>query len=293
MTKRIFLSFGAGTTPWSVLAEMLTTVGCHEIVAKGENFANHYHYTFDADDPRLPKLRAALRKRPEFRWSERVEHVYADSELRSFPFVHLIVDRKEIAPFGPRHGTTYDLGRACPVCGTGAVQISPFYSPDRAFPKSGLIVKSSTETFVAEALAEALRRAEITGLELRQVRSSRDHGPLPWWQIIPVHTMPKMDKATKGLIHGSPPPCSSCRRDGHYHTTQQPEGIVYAKKDVDPDALPDIVQTWECFGKSRIDRDDFKQSRLAEPAILVKPRVFDIFRRLKVKHAVFSPVRIE
>jgi hypothetical protein len=147
--------------------------------------------------------------------------------------------------------------------------------------------------FVAAALAEALRSAEVTGLELRQVLSSREHQPLPWWQIIPEFTMPKMSPATKGVVQGDPPACTLCRRDGHYNTMKEPEEIAYASREVDGGSLPDVVQSWERFGKSHIRSEDFKDSRLADPLILVRPKVFDIFRKLKVKHACFDPVRIE
>ena len=259
--------------------------------------------TIDSTDSRLGQLRSVLHEfGPDVLFLERIDEVYTDSELRSFPLLHLIVERKEIGPFGPSHGTTYDLSTGCPQCGCGAVQTSPFYAPAKSFPKTGLIVQSSTETFVAEHLADALRDGQVTGLELRRACSHRDHQPLPWWQVIAQHTMPRMSAATRGIVqkkgelHGNirdgPAPCASCRRDGHYNTVKEPEGIAYAASEVSADALPDVVQTWECFAVSRIDPTDFRRSRFAEPAILVKPRAFDIVRALKVKHAAFVPVRI-
>ena len=246
---------------------------------------------FDSEDPRLCAV-IELVQREGFKPFERIDHVYTDQERRIFPLLHLMVERGEIHPFGPSHGTTYDLLEGCQRCGCGAVQTSPFYAPRRSFPKTGLIVQSSTETFVAERLADALQCATLTGLELRQVHSHPDREPLPWWQLMPRITMPRMNTATKGLVRGNPPPCTLCRRDGHYHTAREPETIVYARKDIDCDVLPDVVQTWECFGKSHIEANDFRRSRFAEPAILVQPRVFDIIRKLKVKHARFAPVRI-
>jgi hypothetical protein len=59
---------------------------------------------------------------------------------------------------------------------------------------------------------------------------------------------------------------------------------------VDPEALPDVVETWERFGRSDIDQD-FRCSHLGEPLILVSPKVLDVFRRLKIKGARFQPVR--
>jgi len=49
----------------------------------------------------------------------------------------------------------------------------------------------------------------------------------------------------------------------------------------------------ESFGVSGIDKKDPRLSRFYDPEILVSPKVFDIFRKLKIKHAEFLPVRID
>lgn len=271
----------------------LKSIGCAEGMAAPDSLlCGLFQQSFDDDDPRLLELRRVLSER-NVRVVERIETSYTDKELRSFPYLHLMVDRTEISPFGPSHGTTYDLSTGCPQCGCGARQTSPFYGPIKSFPKSGMIVRSSTEMFVADALANALRRAEVTGLELRRARSSRGHEPLSWHQIIAHVTLPKMSPATKGIIRGDPPPCPVCRRDGHYHTIHEPEEIVYRREEVNVDALPDIVATWECFGKSYIGDPELGESRFAGPLILTKPSVLDVFRETRVKHARFVPVRVE
>jgi len=251
-------------------------------------------YPNNGEDPDYEKMFQAVLESEGVSWSViRIEHRYTDKELRGFPLLSLSVDRAEIDPWGPNYGTTYDLSQGCTACGTGAVQTSPFFAPRSSLPKTGLVCDSGTEKLVATPLAAALRAAHVTGLELRQVQSSRDHNPLPWWQIILEYTMPKMSPATRGVIRGDPPPCPHCQRDGHYETLREPQEIVYDRNDVVPDNIPDVVQSWEHFGQSWIDKEDFRRSRFAEPLVLVKPRVFDIFRRLKVRGARFDPVRIE
>ncbi|QDV91411.1 hypothetical protein RAS2_25100 [Phycisphaerae bacterium RAS2] len=293
MKKTAYISFNEGRMRYPFVHVLLKSIDCEAGLAGPENFlCGLYGQTFDDRDPRLQALRDTL-KRNGIKWSERIEHIYTDAELRAFPYLRLTVDRKEIDPSGPSHGTTYDLSNACPQCGCGAVQTSPFYAPAKSLPRTGLLCASNTEVFVAEKLADAFRRAEVTGLELRQVLSAREHEALPWWQIIPRFTMPKLSPATKGIVRSDPPPCTLCGRDGHFNTMKEPEEIVYSSAEVDAAALPDIVATWECFSVSRIDREDFRNSRFAQPAILLKPSVFDIFRKLKVKHARLAPVQIE
>src|SRR5947208_8488104 len=61
-------------------------------------------------------------------WFERVEHHYTDAELRSAP---LLVIGADLAPIntGSASEPSYDLSRACPRCGTGAIQSSPLNLP--------------------------------------------------------------------------------------------------------------------------------------------------------------------
>ena len=293
MKIRIYLSFSAGSTPWHEVSAILASAGCAELVAKGENFVNHYGQYFDESDPGLKILRDSLAKRLDFRWSERVEHHYTEGESHAFPLLVLWANNSEIRPFGPSHGTTYDLSTGCAVCGCGATQTSPFLCPPSAFPKKADIAQSSTELFVSTRVADALRAGGTQGFELRQALGSKNHEPLPWWQIISRHEMPKFSDLTRGIIRGSPEPCATCRRDGHYHDGRIPEQIAYSRQSVNPDTLPDVVHTWECFAKSHIHPTDFSKCRIANPRILVKPNVLDIMRSLKVRHVYFAPVRIE
>lgn len=74
-----------------------------------------------------------------------------------------------------------------------------------------MICSSSTETFIADKLADAFRRAEVTGLELRQALSAREREALPWWQIMPRVVLPKMSAATRGIVDDPTlPPCPVC-----------------------------------------------------------------------------------
>lgn len=294
MRERHFISFNIPREDAERIRGALAIVNCEQWMrpSPSERGLPSFEHIFDGKDPRLAAMLDLLRRENicPFEW---IERVYTDADLRLAPLLRVLVRRKEIDAGGPSHGTTYDLSTGCPKCGTGAVQTSPFYAPASAFPKTGLICASSTEVFVAAAIADALRSSKVTGIELRQVLSSPKREPLPWWQVIPESTMPTMSPESKGIIHSEGlPPCSECQRDGHYSTVKEPEQIVYSGLKITADSLPDVVQTWERFGRSWIDCENFRDSRFAEPVILVKLKVLDIFRGLKVKHACFAPVRI-
>jgi hypothetical protein len=307
MKKRYFVSFSVPLSDGARFRDFVESIECLDswqepFTDRGRPFLSH---TFDEADPRLAALRELLRKEG-IEWSEREEHVYTDDELRSFPLLELSVEREPLDGTSLEFGTTYDLSQACPKCGTGAIQTSPLMVPLSGLPKKGLVCAGfDGETLVAEPLMEALQESDVTGLELRQVRLHGNNEPLPWWQMIASFVMPKMSPATRGIVLSEKdhviradfiiramPPCPACRRDGRYHETDVPYSIVYDATDVDVSLLPDVVRTWESFGVSGIDKAKPQFSRYGDHRLLVKPKVCDIFRRLKVRHACFTPVRI-
>jgi hypothetical protein len=228
-------------------------------------------------------------------YSERLEHEYSDDELCESRLLCLTVDRAEIDVTGPKYGARYELCDACSRCGTGAVQTSPLFLPTAVAPKKGMICEAGMGEFiVAERLATAMGATGAAGLELRQVLSHPDGKPLSWFQLIVGPQLPEMSAKTTGIIRSEKlPPCPKCHRDGHYHAANVPAEIVYDEENLNLESLPDAARTWECFGRSVRHPTDLAQSWFAPPLILVSPKLFDVFRRMKVREARFEPVRIE
>ena len=152
-------------------------------------------------------------------------------------------------------------------------------------------------------LADAIRGANVKGVELRQVHYWKKKEPLPWWQMIVSHDMLRLSPLTRGVITDEKdhvdedgtvlhamPPCLECGRDGRYHTTKEPVQYVYSRADVDLAALPDVVRSWESFGVSRIDKEKPRSTRFGAHLIFIKQKVYDIFRRHNIKHTCFGPV---
>ena len=297
MKTLCFISFNEGREKYNLIRSMLERIGCVDGLSGEGNFlCGLYQWRFDATDPHLEMLRAALAEH-RIPWSERVDAVYSEDELRAAPLLNFGIDRKPIASGGPRFGTTYDLSTACPRCGTGAVQTSPLKLALAGLPKQGHLARTCIgQTLVNFQLAEALRSAGVSGLELRQTRFYRNDEPLPWWQLISSYTMPKMSSLTKGIIRDASPGwgCPSCERDMFVGTVKQPAEIGYGRSEVDPQLLPDVVQTWECFGRSVLHDDPERHliRGFAQPLTLVKQKVYEVFRRLSVRRVRFEPVRI-
>jgi hypothetical protein len=220
----------------------------------------------------------------------RRERTFTPGELTSALLLHLIVSSRPRGTGGPALGTRYDLSEACENCGSGAKQVSELILDTEEVPTQGEIFETlSGEILVSSDLGQELARENISGLKLVEALSpSRE--PTGWVQLVSTYEMPPMDPSSEGIVRSEKPrPCSRCQRDGYYGTTSIPETIKY--RDVDVQTIPDVVHTWERFGQSRL-RIPFVTSQFAPPLLIVKPKVYEIFRRRRVGALRFIPVEI-
>lgn len=296
MIRQFTICFNQGRAQYRRVRALLESIGCTDgLLGEDSVLCGLYSQTFDEVDPRLDVLRATL-VRENIHWIERIHEVYTDAELRTYPMLGLDCARASIDEGGPQRGVEYDLSAGCPRCGTGAIQTSPLLVWAGKLPKHRWLCSTHRgHLLVRDDLAEAMDAAGVGGAELRQVRSVGRKALLPWRQILPEFTMPRMSRHSTNLGRETAPGwgCPVCERDMHVALHCRPLDIAYDRSAVAPETLPDIVQTWECFGRSVL-HDDPKRGLIrgfAQPNILVKPRVFELFRELNVKEAGFRPVR--
>ena len=231
MRIRVFVSFNEGRSRYAFVRKLLLAAGCGTEGLSGPDdfLCGLYGRTFEADDPLLASLRKALSE-AGVKWSERVSHDYLVYELKQFPLLGLTVNRRSIDGGGPSDGTDYDLTSACPACGTGAVQTSPVLLRRAEVPGKGDLVQTHVwHLLISERLAEVFRERAVSGIELRQALLRRTRAPLPWWQILCSHTMPRAGPRTLGLLHDISPGwgCTVCNRDMYAESTEQPLVLVY------------------------------------------------------------------
>ena len=69
----------------------------------------------------------------------------------------------------PRDGTSYDDSHACPQCGAGLVQTSPFRVRKTELPKSFLATGVADDLLLHESVAEIVASAGMRGMTLRPV----------------------------------------------------------------------------------------------------------------------------
>jgi hypothetical protein len=173
---------------------------------------------------------------------------------------------------GPTYGTTFDLSKGCPRCGTGSTQLSPlFLLPSDAPQRANVWQTLDNEVLLAPDLKSAL--LDATGVELRQAMSSVDSHPLPWFQLIPLHELPPMAPTTIGIYQPDRSrlvaPCPRCHRDAYFTR------MVYAiRYELDVAGVPDVSHTYERFGRSGLV-EPFAKSHFAQPLPIVRRHVYE------------------
>jgi hypothetical protein len=274
---------------------LLLRVGGEKLAVKNPD--GDWAFSYEQGDPALEIHRQAEEGLMEagFYWREVAQAVYSPDEICAAPLLLFSCKKTPRGYGGTRHGTEYDLSNACPECDTGAIQVSPLFLEAKDFPKKGdIFCTFSGETLVSQQLREALEREELNGLELRRAIAVKK-GPVPWFQIIASQVLPRMGPATKGVIrdsHRLSQPCQLCQRDGFFGTVKVPMQIVYDANDIDAASLPDIMKTWEGFGKSVVNEGTHKRW-FAVHQLIVKQRFREVFEQLKVKGVEFVPVAIQ
>jgi hypothetical protein len=112
-------------------------------------------------------------------WSWQFHRRYSREELLTADLLRLSIPRV-FEPAGEECGTTYDYGKACAICGAGRVQVSPLILDlrrlqpgrdieTRTVPNKDLARTIANEIIVSSRLAELLKDAKISGVDLMPV----------------------------------------------------------------------------------------------------------------------------
>ena len=290
MKKTITVHFNPPYSRWSAAQSLFAAIGKPGLAtAQQREFG--YTLTFANDDEYRTFVREAeAHGFPASGLFTRVANEFTFQELESSPLVLLIARGKPRGLGGPSCGTTYDLSRGCPRCGTGAPQVSPLLVNRSDAPKrSNVWPTLGSELLLASDLSSALDGA--TGVEMRQARSCGDSGPLPWFQLIPLYELPPMSPTTVGIEQSdryrTQSPCPRCRRDGFFFTG----GIFAIRYDLDLADVPDVSHTFEHFGRSVL-REPLSESNFAQPMPVVRGSVYARLIAAGAKDVAGYPVEV-
>lgn len=193
----------------------------------------------------------------------------------------------------PRDGTSYDDSHACPECGAGLVQTSPFRVRKTELPKSYLATGIADDLLLHESVAGIIESAGLRGMTLRPVLDPAG-APVPWFQVVVAATMPPMLVSTRGMIRGradAERPCERCGRDGWFNAGEHPFIPSYSRSMLDTTA--DAAWTYELFSTGFWKTPLNGKRSLASRVLIVTPRVYAALKPLKLRGVRWSPVRVE
>lgn len=274
--------------------EIFKRMGRFDLLSQTGQF---YYFEFEKDSDSLKVLLEGLNN--HFKetenigyWSQRLERTYTDNELRRFSLLRLSVADAPKANGGPLYGTKYDLTDACRNCGTGARQTSNLFLKPNAIPaKADIFTTLDDEIIVSLELKNMLVSEQVTGCEFRPVCNSKDkEKELNIFQMIINNEMPKLKDSSLVSVDKQMQ-CPECKRDGYFGyfnpSLNAPTELHYDKKNIN--TIEDFNCTYERFGRS-ILRKEFEDSHFAQPLVLVTPKIFNIFKKEKIKRVYFGPV---
>lgn len=233
---------------------------------------------------------------------ERREYVFTKAELDSAELLSLTVNRAPLLGGGVEDGTQYDLSSGCPHCGTGSVQSTPLFVQKSAVRQTGgLRATVFGDMVVSTRLADVLVAEGAQGVRLGEVLSGRTGESLALRQLFATEELPRWGGRTTGGAIGDKQ-CQMCKRDGHFVSMEDPLLIAYEASEVDPDALPDLIRTWEHFDYSWTSQERLKEVgyplemalsvRLASPMLICKQRLRAMLAHYRVPGLRFEPVRL-
>jgi hypothetical protein len=179
----------------------------------------------------------------------------------------------------------FDWTGACPECGAGAVP-SPLLLVElwRMGKKKVDATAHDGHIVVTSSVAKALRKARITGFELRGVR--RPHLQRPdrdyrWLHV--TSTWPPMEPTRVLEVDDL---CPKCRRTGHFDSAARPSEFHYSHV---PTQTADINTTWERFGYWR--GPGFRGPGVGGMAgVIVSQKVRQVFSEQGVRLLDYVPV---
>jgi hypothetical protein len=193
----------------------------------------------------------------------------------------------------PRADTEYDDSDACPHCGAGLRQTSPFRVRKTELPKSFLVTGVADELILHESVAEVVEGAKLRGISFREVQDPKGV-TIPWRQLVVDETMPPALATSRGMIRGrswGEKPCPRCGRDGWFNTQSDPFIPAYPRTVLE--TMPDAAWAFELFSTGAWAEPIHGKRSLASRRLIVRPSLYKLLKPLKVRGLKWFPVRVE
>ena len=134
----------------------------------------------------IPKLEIKEQRGIFSAW--KVYRKYSRKEIESAQLFHLSIART-FEPAGEECGTLYDEASACPICGSGAKQVTSLLLPRKRIPSSQDISRTiAGEMVVSRRVKDLFARHGITGADFSPIRfAGRSQSDSTDWFQLMVH----------------------------------------------------------------------------------------------------------
>ena len=125
---------------------------------------------------------------------------YTETEINNAEWFQMFRTR-HFEPTGEECGTVYDESSACPICGSGAKQLSPLRLRRSSIPKADMAetIAWADETIVSERFVKMVKDNKLKGVDFEPVISSANRGQkLNFYQIRPQYYLDFSEKTVFG-----------------------------------------------------------------------------------------------
>lgn len=289
MKDTFHILFNFKSERWSEAQQFFNAIGRPDLA---EGPKQIFGYTFDLDSQ--SQLETFQQQAAQFEFTDsyttRRDRRYTAKDLSAAPLLWVAVTLEPTGDGGSTYGTQFDLSQACSVCGSGARQASPLILKTGDLPaKAKVAVTNDSEILFQETVVQELLDSGFPQDVLNAVQASKENTPLPWRQLHPLADLPPMSPETRGIVREDG--CPNCGRDGYFSDGEHPIVIQYDINDLDLNGLPPVVATWERFGNSQL-RFPIEESHFAPPLIIVKQKIYQILRSLRLRGLDFTPIEL-
>ena len=145
----------------------------------------------DKNDPRFNAIGELQKKAREnnalFFTCFDYKRSYTETEINNAEWF-LMFRTRHFEPTGEECGTIYDESSACPICGSGAKQLSPLKLKRSSIPKADMAesIAWGDETIVSERFVNMVKDNNLKGMDFEPVISSANRGQkLNYYQVRP------------------------------------------------------------------------------------------------------------
>ena len=201
---------------------------------------------------------------------------YTKEEIKSAKYftVEIIYPWEKDGTSADEYGTKYEDTCSCKLCKGSKKQISDLIINKKKMGKYD-IATIQPEIIVNEKLYNLILENELSGCEFKLVRDYKGREEPVFYQLVVNNILPNMNDGIRTEIVEDVY-CKKCKRNGVFLRSE----VIYNKESMKEAC--DFNLTSEYFG----------QNLYCAQTVIASKKVFDLFKKNKIKRVFFEPVNV-